>query len=640
MNPSPSELAAYLELHLRFVPNQSGVERMAHCPRPKFHSNGDKTASCSVNIKEGLLCCHACGLEGSIPSLWEQLGWERPPWLSNGRSKSEEGLPAAFNRKPITRWHHYTDETGQVLYSKARIDSIDAEGRAQKEFAFWCQGSWALRGRKVGRVPYRLHKLAGAEEIHIAEGESDVEALEFIGLVATTNDAGAGKWPAEFAKHFKANQRLVVHRDNDQAGLEHQVRVLNSLISKVASLKAVHLERTKAKGDVRDWIEARKQDPVAAAEELARIVDGTPECRPDEKSSRAEDNPPLIDWKLWDANQVFAWPEEPFEWIVENLIARGGIGFMSGAPKDRKSLLALDLALHLTQSGMPRAWLGKFPCKNCKVLYVAREDPRRRVRDRLVEVCRSYGLAIPPETRLQFLIRERIHLTDPLHREWLNGQVRNHAFDFLVLDVLNRMIPDLDELSAKDMAKLVGILEELNRTLGVTILLLDHTRKPQGRDSGRNSQEPNPFDLKGSVAKYGAADFMLCVSRTKQPGRIQLYCENKDTDLSPHFLVDVSPKDSGQPKFSWAGDVDRLANDMKAVGEGNRQKVYDAIGASWMTREEIQTQVGLSRSAIANHLKSLVAERKIEPSGKNRQSRYRKPSVQDESVLWTEDQNS
>jgi putative DNA primase/helicase len=344
---------------------------------------------------------------------------------------------------------------------------------------------------------------------------------------------------------------------------------------------------------------------------------------------------PRPDWKLWDTALMSTWPDEPLVWSVENLIPRGGIGFVSAAPKDRKSLITLDLGLHLAQPVGSRRWLDKYACTPATVLYIAREDHARRIKERALEICRSYQMPLPDPGRLQFLIRERISLTDIFHLEWLKAQIVSRGFDFLILDVLNRMIPDLDELSAKDMAKLVSILEELNRELGVTILCDDHTRKPQGKNIGRDTQEPNPFDLKGSVAKYGCADFMICLSRTPQDSRMLVYVENKDTDERPMFFVEVSPKGSADPKFRFGGSVEKLAGDMRQLGETNRNKILQAI-QGWMSRDEIESAVDLSKSTIAGHLKALFDAGLIEKTGKGHSTRYRKPSVRDEETLWTE----
>jgi hypothetical protein len=331
-------------------------------------------------------------------------------------------------------------------------------------------------------------------------------------------------------------------------------------------------------------------------------------------------------WQLWSATSAESWPVETLHWIVEGLIPKGGLGFISAPPKDRKSLLILDLSIHLAQNAEHNnhhLWLDKYPVEPAKVLYIAREDPRRRIRERMMEMCQSYQIPLPQDDRLQFLIRDRIALTEPSHVAWLKEQITQQGFEVLVLDVLNRMIPDLDEMSAKDMARMVSILEELNRDTDITIQSIDHTRKPLNQKGAtRDDQTPNPFDLKGSVAKYGCADFMICLARTTEPHRMQCYVENKDTDDRPLFFIDVSAKDSGKPKFTWAGSINQLADDRIVQGLENRDRVYACFGDDWMLSKDIANLLKMSRQTVNKHIADLIKLGKIQKAGSGKDIHY------------------
>lgn len=128
---------------------------------------------------------------------------------------------------------------------------------------------------------------------------------------------------------------------------------------------------------------------------------------------------------------------------------------------------------------------------------------------------------------------------------------------------------------------------------------------------------------------------MICLARTPQDNRMQVYCENKDTDERPHFFVDVSGKGSSEPKFQYAGDVGKLAGDMKAMGDSNRERVFEAtpIGR-WVKREEIQLAVGLKESAVIDHLKALHEAGRIERTGENKARRYRRPPESNDGLPW------
>jgi len=331
-----------------------------------------------------------------------------------------------------------------------------------------------------------------------------------------------------------------------------------------------------------------------------------------------------LNWQLQDASDIQDWEVKPLKWSVEPIIPEGAVGFMSGQPKLGKSLITLDLCMHIAHAHLEQTpWLGRFKCNPENILYVAREDPARRIKERGVEILKSYSWDCVLPDALNFLIRERFNLLNIDHLDWLAEQVEKLEINFLILDVFNRMIPDLDENSARDMGAAVDVIEKLNRAHDLTILMLDHTRKPAVDQ--KQLQAPNPFELRGSTAKYGCADFMICIGRTNQDGRLQVYCENKDTDQCPNFLVDVSPKGSTDPKFRWAGDVQQLREDRKSVGQHNRKRVLEAVRESRSTglsRNKISAKTGLSPSTVGSHLSILKESGAIKQVGENKNTRY------------------
>lgn len=616
------------------IGRRSGQELKFICPQ-----HDDRDPSLSINTAKDAWMCGPCGASGTswqLVAFLKGLSRDDEPAVNaacadlglihrNGNSNGNGTRPKEPSKpRQIIDQFPYPDEAGELLYEVVKYDPKDFRQRRPDGHGGWI---WNMQG--VRRVPFGLPEVIRAVDVFVAEGEKDARALRKIGLTGTTMVGGtaASVNPAavaDFVAYFKEHQHVTILRDNDQPGEEHRERLLRGFFGRVKSLKSVDLSGLPPKGDVSDWLAGK--DAEAAAEELSKITDATPEWTPEDTSKAS--------WELHDLADIEQWKAEPLVWKIENLIPAGGIGFMSGAPKDGKSLLSGDQVLHIAHG---RPWLGRFACSPSRILYVAREDPARRLKERLIEINASYGYGPIPKDSVYFLIRERLNLTEPEHIDWLFEQTRKKEFDFIILDVLNRMIPDLDELSAKDMAKMVSIIENLNRELNLTIQMLDHTKKPQGNGTGRDHQTPNPFDLKGSIAKYGAADFMLCLSRTRQAGRLQLYVENKDTDQRPHFFIDVSPKGSDKPKFKYAGDVEQLASDQKALGNANRQKVCDALQTSHCrTSEDIAKEVGLAPATVRNHLSALSKAGIAQRIGETKNSTWKRfaeaiPSILSES---------
>ena len=133
--------------------------------------------------------------------------------------------------------------------------------------------------------------------VYIVEGERDVESLAKIGIVATTNSGGAGKWRAAHAAHFKG-AKVVILPDNDDPGRKHAKEVAASLIGIAESVRILELPDLSAKGaDVSDWLAAG-----GTAEELWALVEkaSTPPIAAKEpaqpKTSASEEDP--AHWRI------------------------------------------------------------------------------------------------------------------------------------------------------------------------------------------------------------------------------------------------------------------------------------------------------------------------------------------------------
>jgi hypothetical protein len=131
------------------------------------------------------------------------------------------------------------------------------------------------------------------------------------------------------------------------------------------------------------------------------------------------------EWVIWDAADTQSWKAERLEWLVEPIVPKGCLGFISGQPKLGKSILALDMSLHIARSFYEEnvMWLGRFRCEPVRILYISREDPLRRLRDRAREIMSVWPEPfLIPET-LRFLVRDRFQLTKPAHISWFGEQV-------------------------------------------------------------------------------------------------------------------------------------------------------------------------------------------------------------------------
>lgn len=152
-------------------------------------------------------------------------------------------------RAAIVARYPYRDEAGLLLYEAVRMVPKDFRQR-RPDGNGW---SWSLGD--VRRVLYRLPELLASKDlVFVVEGEKDVETLVTMGLVATTNAGGAGKWRDEYSATLRG-RRVIVLPDNDEPGRKHAQQVAASLEG-VAAVRIVALPGLPPKGDVSDWVAA------------------------------------------------------------------------------------------------------------------------------------------------------------------------------------------------------------------------------------------------------------------------------------------------------------------------------------------------------------------------------------------------
>lgn len=220
----------------------------ARCP---IHD--DSTNSLGVSTgKDGraLLHCHACGKEKlldimiAVNAKWTDLHPQSTQAKSHNKRDSK--IVAAYD---------YHNEHGRLVYQSCRMDPKDFRQRRPDPDH---PGEWLWNMKGVEKVPYRLPDLIASESniVFIVEGEKDVDNVRSLGLTASCNVGGAGKWLASYNQWF--NRKIVyILQDNDTAGEQHAHLVAKQLHDVALEAHVVLLPGLPEKGDVSDWIASR-----------------------------------------------------------------------------------------------------------------------------------------------------------------------------------------------------------------------------------------------------------------------------------------------------------------------------------------------------------------------------------------------
>ena len=235
---------------------------VACCP-----AHDDSNPSMSVTARNGkiLLHCHAgcqaseivaaMGLEmkdlfeddsrggGRVPRPKGARSSGKPPDVPSTASADATSKKKSGGHGRLVCDYIYRDEGGRALFKVER--RVMPNGK--KTFIAYhadssAKGGWAfgIHDRSGGGdkllvpfvAPYHLPALVTAAQagrsLVIVEGEKDVETVERIGLVATCNPFGAGKWgndwPADWAKWFVGLKSILIVADKDPETREVKVR--------------------------------------------------------------------------------------------------------------------------------------------------------------------------------------------------------------------------------------------------------------------------------------------------------------------------------------------------------------------------------------------------------------------------------
>lgn len=217
------------------------VEKMADgwqadCPCPGHDSPSKHLSVKDAGDKALVTCFNA----HSYQDICKALGFESLTY-SNGHKPTE-------GPRTITTVYPYHDEKGVVLFEVVRFTP---KGFAQRK----PDGTWGLQGvtPTIYHLPEVKKAIGNKEVIYICEGEKDADNLHSkLGLAATTNPMGAGKWRKSYSELLQDAKLAVVISDNDVPGRKHAHDVAASLHS-VKVLSKV-LDMPSGIKDISDWL--------------------------------------------------------------------------------------------------------------------------------------------------------------------------------------------------------------------------------------------------------------------------------------------------------------------------------------------------------------------------------------------------
>ncbi|MGH7822225.1 MAG: AAA family ATPase, partial [Candidatus Binatia bacterium] len=248
---------------------------------------------------------------------------------------------------------------------------------------------------------------------------------------------------------------------------------------------------------------------------------------------------------------------EERRWLIEHLWGASAVGIIGGNPKCCKSWLALEMAVSVATGSK---CLGKYQVlePGPALIYLA-EDSLPMVRARLASLAKHHGVTLP-ELDLHVITQTAIRLDLARDQVRLQKTVRSLSPRLLVLDPLVRL-HRLDENSANEVSGLLSYLRDLERELGVALVLVHHTRKntSPGMQAGQGLRGSGDFHAWSDSSLYLRrlrGDLLLTVEHraasAPEPVSLRLAGDDDDVHLE---VVDRASQDAGGETATLEGRV-------------------------------------------------------------------------------------
>lgn len=259
------------------------------------------------------------------------------------------------------------------------------------------------------------------------------------------------------------------------------------------------------------------------------------------------------------------WPE-PI-WAIPGLLPVG-LTILAGAPKVGKSWLALQIAQAVASGGI----IFNTRIQRGPVLYLALEDPPRRLKERMLTQNWPLGLDADFITVGNFL--DQIGDLRNGGGERLARQIERRAYRLVAIDTLSRSIQG-DQQDVREMTEWLSPLQEMAHSQNSAIILVDHHKKATGFDPDAIS------DILGSTAKGAMADTVIGLYRERGKSGAKLSITGRDVEEKTVDLVWDSSTGAWQLEDNEQGMTPQrtdLVEILADIGPARLSEISDAVG--------------------------------------------------------------
>lgn len=287
------------------------------------------------------------------------------------------------------------------------------------------------------------------------------------------------------------------------------------------------------------------------------------------------------------------------EWVVQNILPKGGICFFGGSAGSYKSWVAMQLGLSVA-SGKP--FLDSFTTQKAKVLYVDEENGTKTTPFRFDMLRKGHEINEEHLKDVSVSIFSNIQLDTPTGKEKFDLLIQQSKAEVVILDSMVRCMSG-DENSAGDVRRLYETLKKYLKQ-GISFILLHHTTKS------------NNFSMSGLRGSGDFSAFSDSVLMFQSSG--EGYCDIKPVknrhvaiEELQQFFFKIKPKKYGL-FLEYCGErVEGATQEQKCVEKLQEYMKTNSLGFFDSSKMAgLSQDWGFSRSCYYN-AKTLLENQKV-----------------------------
>lgn len=230
-------------------------------------------------------------------------------------------------------------------------------------------------------------------------------------------------------------------------------------------------------------------------------------------------------------------------WVIPSIIAKNSINFFCGLQETCKTWMLIDLAIEASKGG--GYWLGKFPVKDCSVLYIDQERAKNETQRRFKALTLAKNLDLK-QLRLKIKWGSTIRLDLQHSYTAFKKLLLTQKPDLVLIDSFSTFHTK-EENNKKEIQEVLEVLKILRNEVKCTFVFIDHENK-----LAYNEEELNPSlkTMSGNVAKAACLEGALTLRRKADGESMVYHTKNTQGSKIEPFLVRVTDLNLEKTKIS------------------------------------------------------------------------------------------